>query len=192
MKRLVFDSRFLQNCKPTTLTFCSSTNHLEITERIAPWKKPIKLVKFVQSVSNFSPDRFIDLQHFVEIKPAVNQNWNPCIFQQQKVQEVLENTSAKSNLGASARMQWFLLTHLFKGNRRKIWQVQRRLPFVFKAMWWLFQKSVHKERMQREFQCVWFWIGRRRNEEHWSVWTKNLFFWSSGSRQQNFSHDHCQ
>ena len=34
-------------------------------------------------VSNFGPDRYLDLQHFAEIKPAVNQI-ETHVFQQQK------------------------------------------------------------------------------------------------------------
>jgi len=41
-------------------------------------------------VSNFYPDRFIDINHFAEIKPAVNQI-ETHVFQQQKVaKEYLE------------------------------------------------------------------------------------------------------
>ena len=35
-------------------------------------------------VSNFYPDRYLDIQHFADIKPAVNQV-ETHIFQQQKV-----------------------------------------------------------------------------------------------------------
>ena len=35
-------------------------------------------------VSNFYPDRFLDIQHFAEIKPAVNQV-ETHVFQQQKI-----------------------------------------------------------------------------------------------------------
>ena len=39
-------------------------------------------------VSNFYPDRFIDLSHFVEIQPAINQV-ETHVFQQQKTQKKL-------------------------------------------------------------------------------------------------------
>lgn len=37
-------------------------------------------------VSNFGPDRYLDIQHFSEIKPAVNQI-ETHVFQQQKVEQ---------------------------------------------------------------------------------------------------------
>lgn len=48
-------------------------------------------------VSNFGPDRYLDIQHFATVKPAVNQI-ETHVFQQQKVaREYLQNTTASRN-----------------------------------------------------------------------------------------------
>lgn len=51
-------------------------------------------------VSNFGPDRYLDIQHFAEIKPAVNQI-ETHVFQQQKTaKEYLKSMAVRSNPGA--------------------------------------------------------------------------------------------
>lgn len=51
-------------------------------------------------VSNFGPDRYLDIQHFASVKPAVNQI-ETHVFQQQKLaREYLKSTAARSNPGA--------------------------------------------------------------------------------------------
>ena len=48
-------------------------------------------------VSNFGPDRYLDIQHFATVKPAVNQI-ETHVFQQQKVaREYFRNTTANRN-----------------------------------------------------------------------------------------------
>ena len=51
-------------------------------------------------VSNFGPDRYLDIQHFAEIKPAVNQI-ETHVFQQQKLRKnTCRNTAVRLNHGA--------------------------------------------------------------------------------------------
>lgn len=50
-------------------------------------------------VSNFGPDRYLDIEHFAKIKPAVNQI-ETHVFQQQNVaREYLKSTAARLNPG---------------------------------------------------------------------------------------------
>lgn len=44
-------------------------------------------------VSNFYPDRFVDIAHFAEIKPAVNQVELHVFQQQQQAREIMKNTT---------------------------------------------------------------------------------------------------
>ena len=54
-------------------------------------------------VSNFGPDRYLDIQHFAEIKPAVNQI-ETHVFQQQKLpKHISRSIIARSNPGAPLR-----------------------------------------------------------------------------------------
>ena len=41
-------------------------------------------------VSNFAPDRFIDLQHFARIKPVINQVETHVFYQQKETKEYLK------------------------------------------------------------------------------------------------------
>ena len=51
-------------------------------------------------VSNFGPDRYLDIQHFARIKPAVNQI-ETHVFQQQKIaREYLKKYGCRSSPGA--------------------------------------------------------------------------------------------
>ncbi|KXT88380.1 aldo/keto reductase [Streptococcus oralis] len=106
-------------------------------------------------VSNFSPDRFIDLQHFVDIKPAVNQI-ETHVFQQQKL--------AKSYLDkyhcqieswgpfAEGRNDFFN-TPVLKviGDKYGKSVAQVALRFLLQSDVVLIPKSVRKERMQENF-----------------------------------------
>ncbi len=106
-------------------------------------------------VSNFSPERFIDLQHFVEIKPAVNQI-ETHIFQQQKVaKKYLEKYKCQiESWGpfAEGRNDFFntpLLKEIGEKYGKSVAQVALR--FLLQSDVVVIPKSVRKERMQENF-----------------------------------------
>ena len=72
-------------------------------------------------VSNFGPDRYLDLEHFSEIKPAVNQI-ETHVFQQQKTAREYNKTAA-----------------------------QTALRFLLQSDVVVIPKSVHKDRMEQNF-----------------------------------------
>ena len=106
-------------------------------------------------VSNFSPDRFIDLQHFVEIKPAVNQI-ETHIFQQQKVAKTYLNKyhCQIESWGpfAEGRNDFFntpVLKEIGAKYGKSVAQVALR--FLLQSDIVVIPKSVRKERMQENF-----------------------------------------
>ena len=51
-------------------------------------------------VSNFGPDRYLDIQHFAEIKPAVNQIENACVpAAEGREKNISRSMAARSNPG---------------------------------------------------------------------------------------------
>lgn len=106
-------------------------------------------------VSNFSPDRFIDLQHFVEIKPAVNQI-ETHIFQQQKVAKAyLDKYNCQiESWGpfAEGRNDFFNTPTLKEiGEKYGKSVAQVALRFLLQSDVVVIPKSVRKERMQENF-----------------------------------------
>lgn len=106
-------------------------------------------------VSNFSPDRFIDLQHFVEIKPAVNQI-ETHIFQQQKVAKTYfdkYNCQIESwGPFAEGRNDFFNTPTLKEiGEKYGKSVAQVALRFLLQSDVVVIPKSVRKERMQENF-----------------------------------------
>lgn len=106
-------------------------------------------------VSNFSPDRFIDLQHFVEIKPAVNQI-ETHIFQQQKVAKTyLDKYNCQiESWGpfAEGRNDFFNTPTLKEiGEKYGKSVAQVALRFLLQSDVVVIPKSVRKERMQENF-----------------------------------------
>ncbi len=106
-------------------------------------------------VSNFSPDRFIDLQHFVDIKPAVNQI-ETHIFQQQKVaKHYLDKYHCQiESWGpfAEGRNDFFntpVLKEIGAKYGKSVAQVALR--FLLQSDVVVIPKSVRKERMQENF-----------------------------------------
>ena len=85
-------------------------------------------------VSNFGPDRYLDIQHFAEIKPAVNQV-ETHVFQQQKVaREYLKKYGCQiESWGPFAEGRKDMFTN----------------PVLTETV--IIPKSVHKERMRQNF-----------------------------------------
>lgn len=106
-------------------------------------------------VSNFYPDRFIDIHHFAEIKPAVNQV-ETHVFQQQKTaKEYLKKCGAQiESWGpfAEGKNDYFnnpVLKEIGAKHGKSAAQVALR--FLLQSDVVVIPKSTHKERMDENF-----------------------------------------
>ena len=106
-------------------------------------------------VSNFGPDRYLDLEHFAKIKPAVNQI-ETHVFQQQKTAKeyLVKHGCRIESWGpfAESRNDMFtnpVLTAI--GNKYGKTSAQVALRFLMQSDVVVIPKSVHKERMQQNF-----------------------------------------
>ena len=106
-------------------------------------------------VSNFGPDRYLDLEHFTKIKPAVNQI-ETHVFQQQKTAKeyLVKHGCRIESWGpfAEGRNDMFtnpVLTAI--GNKYGKTAAQVALRFLMQSDVVVIPKSVHKERMQQNF-----------------------------------------
>ena len=106
-------------------------------------------------VSNFGPDRYLDLEHFAKIKPAVNQI-ETHVFQQQKTAKeyLVKHGCRIESWGpfAEGRNDMFtnpVLTAI--GNKYGKTAAQVALRFLMQSDVVVIPKSVHKERMQQNF-----------------------------------------
>ena len=106
-------------------------------------------------VSNFYPDRFIDLQEHVEIKPMVNQVETHVFNQQVEAQKYMEKYGCHiMSWGpfAEGRKDMFtnpVLTEI--GKKYGKIAAQTALRFLLQSDVVLIPKSVHKDRMQQNF-----------------------------------------
>ena len=106
-------------------------------------------------VSNFYPDRYLDIQHFAEIKPAVNQV-ETHLFQQQKVAKkymAKYNTQIMSwGPFAEGKNDYFNTQALKElGQKYNKSAAQVALRFLLQSDVVLIPKSVHKNRMEENF-----------------------------------------
>lgn len=106
-------------------------------------------------VSNFYPDRYIDLMHFSEVVPAVNQV-ETHVFQQQKVaHEVLKKYGTQiESWGPFAEGKNGLFTNSTLqaiGNNHNKTVAQTALRFLIQKGVVVIPKSVRKERMKENF-----------------------------------------
>lgn len=106
-------------------------------------------------VSNFYPDRFIDLANFCEIKPAVNQI-ETHVFQQQKTaREVLKKYGAQIESwgpfaeGKNGMFKNPTLTEIGAAHGKSV--AQTALRFLLQSGVVVIPKSVRKERMAENF-----------------------------------------
>lgn len=106
-------------------------------------------------VSNFYPDRYLDLAHFAEIKPAVNQV-ETHVFQQQKIAKeyLKKNGTQIMSWGpfAEGKNDYFnnpVLKDIAAAHGKSAAQVALR--FLLQSDVVLIPKSVHKERMEENF-----------------------------------------
>lgn len=106
-------------------------------------------------VSNFYPDRYIDIHHFAEIKPAVNQV-ETHVFQQQKVAKeyLKKNGTQIESWGpfAEGKNDYFnnpVLKEIGASHGKSAAQVALR--FLIQSGVVVIPKSTHKERMEENF-----------------------------------------
>ena len=106
-------------------------------------------------VSNFYPDRFLDIHHFAEIKPAVNQV-ETHVFQQQKIaKEYLKKNGVQiESWGpfAEGKKDFFnnpVLKEIGAGYGKSA--AQTALRFLIQSGVVVIPKSTHKERMEENF-----------------------------------------
>lgn len=111
-------------------------------------------------VSNFYPDRLVDLCHFVDVKPMVNQV-ETHVFQQQKAaSEVMKKYGVQiMSWGpfAEGRKDYFtnpVLTEIGKKHGKT--SAQAALRFLLQKGVVLIPKSTHKERMEENFDIFGF------------------------------------
>ena len=106
-------------------------------------------------VSNFYPDRFIDMHHFAKIKPAVNQV-ETHVFQQQKTAKgyMKKNNCQIESWGpfAEGKNDYFnnpVLKEIGEKYGKSV--AQTALRFLLQSDVVVIPKSTHKERMEENF-----------------------------------------
>lgn len=132
-------------------------------------------------VSNFYPDRFIDLAKFCEIKPAVNQMETHVFNQQVKLQEIMkkEGTQLMSwGPFAEGRNNFFtneVLEAIGRQYGKSVAQVALR--FLIQRGIIVIPKSTHKERMIENFNVFDFTLSAKEMEAIGSLdKAESLFF----------------
>lgn len=132
-------------------------------------------------VSNFYPDRFIDIAHFSEIKPAVNQVENH-IFQQQKTaRKYLEKYGTKlMSWGpfAEGKNNYFSTPALVEiGEAHGKTPAQVALRFLLQSGSIIIPKSVHENRMKENIDVFDFELTDEEMKRIEALDTeKSLFF----------------
>ena len=133
-------------------------------------------------VSNFYPDRYLDIVHFSEIKPAVNQV-ETHIFQQQKVvkEYMTKNNTQIMSWGpfAEGRNDYFNTKELIEiGKTYGKTPAQVALRFLIQSGVVVIPKSVHKERMKENFNVFDFTLNRNEMANLEALDTGNSLFFS--------------
>lgn len=109
-------------------------------------------------VSNFYPDRFIDLATFCEVKPAVNQVETHVFQQQKKAREILKKYGTQiESWGPFAEGKNGLFTNETLreiGGKYGKTAAQTALRFLLQSGVVVIPKSTHKQRMEENFQVL--------------------------------------
>ena len=120
-------------------------------------------------VSNFMPDRFIDIAGFVEITPAVNQ-LEVHVFQQQKIARDILNKYNTQIMAwsplAQGKNNLFTNETLTKiGEKYGKTAAQVNLRFLIQSGVVVIPKSTHKERMEENFNLFDFSLTQEEMRE---------------------------
>ena len=132
-------------------------------------------------VSNFYPDRYLDLYHFSRIKPAVNQV-ETHVFQQQKVAKeyMKKNGTQIMSWGpfAEGKNDYFNNPVLKKiGDRHGKTVAQTALRFLLQSEVLLIPQYTHKNRMKENFDIFDFTLSEDEMKEIEALDAgKSLFF----------------
>lgn len=106
-------------------------------------------------VSNFYPDRLVDLCQFVEVKPAVNQVETHVFQQQKKAHEYMEKYGVQHESWgpfAEGRKDFFTNPVLVEiGKKYNKSAAQAALRFLIQSNVVVIPKSTHKDRMEQNF-----------------------------------------
>lgn len=111
-------------------------------------------------VSNFYPDRLIDLCNFVEVKPAVNQVETHVFCQQKAAREVMKRHGVQIESwgpfaeGKNGLFTNPVLTEIAAAHERSVAQIALR--FLLQSDVVVIPKSVKKERMAQNFDVFSF------------------------------------
>lgn len=132
-------------------------------------------------VSNFYPDRYLDIVHFANIKPAVNQV-ETHIFQQQKVAKEYMKKYGTQIMSwgpfAEGRNDYFNTPALKEiGEKYGKTPAQVALHFLLQSDVVVIPKSVHKNRMEENFNVFDFQLTAEEMKRLEALDTeKSLFF----------------
>lgn len=106
-------------------------------------------------VSNFYPDRFIDLSHFCEIQPMVNQVETHVFNQQKQAREIMKKYNTQIEAWgpfAEGRNDYFTNETLVEvGKKYGKSSAQAALRFLIQSGVVVIPKSTHKNRMEENF-----------------------------------------
>lgn len=132
-------------------------------------------------VSNFYPDRFLDIHHFSEVKPAVNQVETHVFCQQAAAKEYMKKYGTQiMSWGpfAEGKNDYFNNPVLKKiGEKHKKSVAQVALRFLLQSDVVLIPKSTHKNRMEENFNVFDFALDAGDMKEIESLDTgESLFF----------------
>lgn len=106
-------------------------------------------------VSNFYPDRFIDLSHFCEIQPMVNQVETHVFNQQKQAREIMKKYNTQIEAWgpfAEGKNDYFTNETLVEvGKKYGKSSAQTALRFLIQSGVVVIPKSTHKNRMEENF-----------------------------------------
>lgn len=132
-------------------------------------------------VSNFYPDRLIDLYHFAEIKPSVNQIETHVFQQQETARKYLKDRGVQiESWGpfAEGKNNFFQNPVLVEiGKRYGKTAAQTALRFLIQSGVVAIPKSTHRERMEENFQIFDFALTEEEMQKIRALDTgESLFF----------------
>ena len=132
-------------------------------------------------VSNFYPDRFVDLSHFCEIQPAINQVETHVFQQQKELKKYLDKYNTRIMAWgpfAEGKNNMFKNETLVSiGEKYKKSSAQVALRFLTQEGVIVIPKSVKKERMEQNFDIFDFELTEQELDQIRALDTgKSLFF----------------
>ena len=133
-------------------------------------------------VSNFYPDRFIDLQEHVEVKPAVNQVETHVFNQQEEANTYMKKYGCQiMSWGplAEGRNGFFtnsVLQTIAKAHSKSV--AQTALRYLIQRGVVIIPKSTHKERMQENLNIFDFELSTKEMDEIRALDLKHSLFFS--------------